>query len=244
MSVIQSCLQRFHACVPQSYREYTATHMDTIPKLINHLLLFMAVCNLFLFLACFRSAMGPNNGLDTLLISFLLSLQNLIAWSVINNGRLPNSFQALAPSDFMLGVTLGITVGGSILSFVLSLFYGRMSNCTPVPSEDEENITSSSLPYSHEYHDFCDHRGNMVAIWFWSGIVFWINTAVALLIALGRDELTFFAQSNYETIGISMDEFEDSFERFNAQMQRDHNDFVQVGNAVTSEDPSVPSPAP
>lgn len=41
----------FHLCLsflPEWFSSYTSANMDTIPKLINHLLVAMAVCNLFM----------------------------------------------------------------------------------------------------------------------------------------------------------------------------------------------------
>ena len=214
---------RIMSC-PSSVTAYFARHMDSIAKLLNHLVFANAICNFFLFIASFQAALLPNLGLDTLLISILLCFQNIVSWIVLNNGRLPHTFHALAPSEFMMGVVLGISVGGSILSFVLSLFFGRMSQCI--------RIEVSAFEY------VCEHKGLMLSIWFWAGLVFWLNAGIAVLIAVGRDELIYLRQGDYETIGhgISMDEFQSSFERFNAQVQAD-SDFVQVGEAVIGDVP-------
>jgi hypothetical protein len=191
--------------------------MDTVSKLINRLVFASAICNFFLFIVSFQAAGLPSLGLDTLLISFLLCFQNAVSWIVLNNGQLPHTFNAMSPSEFMMGVLLGIAVGGAILAFVTSLFFGRMSRCIKI----EVN--------AYEY--VCEHRSIMLGIWFWSGLVFWINTGIAVLIAVGRDELIYLRQGDYETIGISMDEFQNSFERYNAQAHGDA-DFVQVGEAT------------
>lgn len=207
--------------LPSWLTAYPLAHMDTMAKLLNHLIVANAACNMFLFIASFRAASLPSLGLDTLLISFLLCFQNSISWIVLNNGQLPHTFNALAPSEFMMGVLLGIAVGGSILAFVTSLFFGRMSRCIKIELSTFEYV--------------CEHRGIMLGIWFWAGLVFWLNTGIAVLIAIGRDELIYLRQGDYETIGggISMDEFQNSFERFNAQVQAD-SDFVQVGEATVS----------
>lgn len=215
-------------CMPQSVTAYLDRHIDSIPKLLNHLVFASAICNLFLFIASFQAATLPNLGIDTLLISFLLCFQNAFCWIVLNNGRLPHTFQALAPSEFIVGVVLGISVGGSILAFVLSLFFGRMSKCVRI------EVTA--------YEYVCEHKSLMMSIWFWAGLVFWLNTGISILIAVGRDELIYLRHDNYETIGISMDEFQNSFERFNAQAQADA-DFVTVGDAVLAGDdaPAIPA---
>jgi len=213
---------RVMSCLPASVTAYLDRHVDSIPKLLNHLVFANSICNFFLFIASFQSALLPNLGLDTLLISILLCFQNIFSWIVLNNGRLPHTFQALAPSEFIMGVVLGIAVGGSILAFVLSLFFGRMSKCIRIEINTYEYV--------------CEHKSLMMSIWFWAGLVFWLNTGISILIAIGRDELIYLRQGDYETIhgGISMDEFQSSFERFNAQAQADA-DFVQVGEAVLGE---------
>lgn len=207
--------------ITTSISAYFDRHVDNIPKLLNHLVFACAICNFFLFIASFQAAMLPNLGIDTLLISFLLCFQNILTWIVLNNGRLPHTFQALAPSEFMIGVVLGIAVGGSILSFVLSLFYGRMARCI--------RLEINAVEY------LCEDKSLMRTIWFWAGLVFWLNTGIAVLIAVGRDELLYLRQGDYEAIGggISMDEFHQSFQQFNAQAD---SDFVQVGDAVVVDD--------
>ena len=153
----------------------------------------IGICNMFLFTYCVSATMMPNLGINSLLMSFLLILQNGITWSILNSTSMPYYCNALTPSDFMVGVCLGTAVGGSILAFVLSLFYGQMSKCV--------RVQLSTFSYD------CEHKGTMSGIWFWATFVFLLDMMVAVLIALGRDELTLFAQSLYEDIGISMDEY-------------------------------------
>lgn len=221
---------RIMASLTAALTAYFDRHMDNIPKLLSHLVFACSICNFFLFIASFQAALLPNLGLDTLLISFLLCFQNILTWIVLNNGRLPHTFQALAPSEFMVGVVLGISVGGSILSFVLSLFYGRMQRCI--------RLEISAVEY------ICENKSLFRTIWFWAGLVFWLNTGIAVLIAVGRDELLYLRQGDYETIGgggISMDEFHESFQQFNAQAQADA-DFVRVGATVMNDaGPDIPA---
>lgn len=215
--------------MPSWFTAYLDRHVDSIPKLLNHLVFASAICNFFLFIASFQAALLPSLGLDVLLISILLCFQNIFSWIVLNNARLPHTFQPLAPSEFIMGVLLGIAVGGSILAFVLSLFYGRMSKCIRLEVSAYEYV--------------CEHKSLMMSIWFWAGLVFWLNTGISILIAIGRDELIYLRHnSEYEAIGISMDqfdEFQNDFERFNAQAQAD---FEQVGEAtIASIPPNVPT---
>jgi hypothetical protein len=201
-----------------------ARHIDSVSKLLNHLVVANAICNFFLFISSFQAAGLPSLGLDTLLISFLLCFQTSVSWIALNNGRLPHTFSALAPSEFIMGVLLGIAIGGAILAFVTSLFFGRMSRCIRLEVSAYEYV--------------CEHKSIMLGIWFWSGLVFWLNTGIAILIAVGRDELIYLRQGDYETIGLSMDDFQNSFERYNAQAQADA-DFVQVGEAAVGDDEAI-----
>jgi hypothetical protein len=41
----------------------------------------------------------------------------------------------------------------------------------------------------------------MNAIWFWAGLVAWLNVVIALLLASGRHELSVHYQGRYESIG-------------------------------------------
>jgi hypothetical protein len=202
------------------------SHIDSFSKLLNHFVVANAVCNFFLFICSFQAAGLPSLGLDTLLISLLLCFQNTVSWIALNNGRLPHTFNALAPSEFIMGVLLGIAIGGAILAFVTSLFFGRMSRCIKLQVSAYEYV--------------CEHKSVMLGIWFWSGLVFWLNTGIAILIAVGRDELIYLRQGDYEAIGLSMDEFQNSFERYNAQAQADA-DFVEVGEAIVGGDAEIPT---
>lgn len=102
----------------------------------------------------------------------------------------------------MVGVGLGITIGGTILAFILSSTFRSIAECR-------------GSDVDPTYESLCgDRRGSLSAVWFWSGIVFWLNFCSSLLLAIGRREFTMVSQ--YEAIGggFTMDDYEDHVRRF------------------------------
>lgn len=176
---------------------WVSAYAQSIAQLINVVLVAMGICNFFLFTFCFSATMLPNLGINALLISILLCTQNAITFAIFNVAHMPYYCNALTPSDFMVGMCLGTCIGGAILAFVISIFFGEMSKCV--------TIQMSTFSYA------CEHQGTMSGIWFWAGWIFWLNFAMAILIVLGRDELTYFAQSRYEDIGVDMEDFSVSY---------------------------------
>lgn len=142
--------------------------------------------------------MLPNLGVSPTFIAFLLLSQNCLTWFALNNHRM-SSLPSLVANEFVIGCLLGIAVGGSLLSFVLSSFFGKLSNCVKIEMQN----------YDYE----CKHQGTMKSIWFWSGIVCWLNTCLAILIVYGRDELSFLQHQSYENIGLALEELQNNFER-------------------------------
>jgi hypothetical protein len=188
-------IQRCFQLCPRVVAAYTATHMDTIPKIINHVLVVMITCDIFLFMASWNVSFLPNLGFNTVLVSFLLSGQAVCVWLILNNNRI-SALSFLSPTEFMVGLALGISIGGSILAFVISRAYKHLSRCDGNPNDAI-------------YVYLCGERkGSIRAIWFWGGLVFWLNFCTSILIAMGRPQLT--AQNYYETLG--MEDFENHFQ--------------------------------
>jgi hypothetical protein len=190
-------VQEFLAFCPTGVSTYVSLHLDSIGKILNHILLIMAVLNSFLFLNSWNVSFLPNIGFSTTFVSLMLCFQNACVWIIINNHRI-SSFSFMRATDFMVGVALGITMGGTVLAFVVSSNYRHVSRCDTMQQDP-----------TFEY--LCGNRkSSLVFVWFWSGLIFWLNFCSTLLIAIGREELAHSGQ--YEDV--SMNDYEDHFRRF------------------------------
>lgn len=185
---------QFSELMPSWLFEYCST----VPKMINNLLLVMGVFNIFLLFSVLQATILPDLGISPTFIAFLLCAQNALTWFALNNHRL-SSLPTIVANDFVVGCLLGISVGGSIVAFILSQFFGQISNCVSI------NMTN------FEY--VCKHTGIMKDIWFWSGLVFWMNFIISMLIIYAKDELSYVQTQNYEHIGLALEELQSSFER-------------------------------
>lgn len=215
---------------PTGFSTYVTLHLDSVGKIINHLLAIMLVCDVFLFFSSWSVSLLPNIGINTVLVSFLLCAQTVCVWLILNNNRI-SALSFLAPTEHMVGFALGITVGAAVLSLILSNAYRHVMQCgkqppggtNTVPSQStlQQNQTSTAN-YSKDpaYELIChDHPGAMGAVWFWSGLVFWFNFCTCLLLAVGRQELS--QESQYEHIGgdftsSTVQDFEEQFRRAQA----------------------------
>lgn len=182
---------------PTSVGDYATVHLDTAVKVLNHVLVAMVVLDTFLFVSSWGVSYVPVTGFNTMLISFLLCAQSVCVWLIVNNNRI-SALSFLSPTEFMVGVALGITIGGTILSYVLCSSYRHIEAC------DHQETNESLVNYMCK-----EHKGSTV--WFWSGLVFWLNLCSSLLLAMGRRELTHY--SYYDNIGggPSMDDYEGHF---------------------------------
>lgn len=205
---------------------------STVPKVINKLLLIMGVCNVFLLMSVFQTTTLPNLGVSPIFVAFLLCSQNGMTWFALNNHRLSSysRLPTIVANDFMVGCLLGITIGGSIVAFILSQFFGQISNCV--------SIKMTNFEYT------CQHQGTMKAIWFWSGLIFWINTSLSVLFVYAKDELSYLQHANYESIGLALEELQSTFER-TAVYKQSPGDGTFFGSAAAAVDqpqyPMTPS---
>lgn len=208
-STPRQLLQLF-ACCPPSVGTYAAMHLDSMGKILNHVLLVLVAIDAFLFFSSWNVSVLPGLGSTTVLMAFLLTFQAVVVWLIINNNRI-SALSFLAPTEFMVGVALGISVGGCLLAYCLC------SAFSAIPACQEEEIASGNATATHSSHsnspvvDYVCHerQGSINAVWFWSGLVFWLNFCVSLLLAFGRRELTHFSQ--YESLGLTMDDYEGHF---------------------------------
>jgi hypothetical protein len=184
---------------PRDVTTYAALHLDTISKVLNHVLWLLLAFNILLFFACWSQSFVPQNTLPTVWISLFLLLQNATVWAIINNARVPANLSFLAPNDFIMGVALGITIGASILSFILSqsFKYGTCPTASTISTHTDDDRLSNHTTTNRETH--CNRS---TGIWFWGGLVFWLNFSCSLLLAVGRREYSHLS-NQYEPVGTS-----------------------------------------
>ena len=212
---------------------YVALHLNSIEKILNHILALVLLLNVMLFLSSFSVVFMPLSAFNTTFISMLLLAQTIIVWLILNNHRVSMA-SCLAPTEFKIGVAFGLCVAAAILAFLVSHGFARpdavcaafqsteISNtnqrfvllddpATDNSTEPDSSSSSSStsMPFLSTYTMCSTHKGSMVAVWFWSGLVFWCNFVSALLLWVGQSELA--NASPYENL--SMDDFEDHFRR-------------------------------
>jgi len=192
-STVDACLWQ----CPQPFQPYISMNLNTLPKLLNHLLVMMGICDLFLFLSSWSISYL------VFLASMFLNLQTACVAVVANNkGRMPFVPRFLSPNEFIVGVSLGITIGGTLLSMALFLVFGKTRKlCRGIEQMD------GSSPQIAELHlgilDLCNYRSSAVrAVWFWSFVLFWLQFATCILLAAARHDIASLANHQYNSIGI------------------------------------------
>eukprot|EP00797_Seminavis_robusta_P013829 Sro210_g087530.2 (237) ;mRNA; f:14586-15296 len=130
-----------------------------------------------MFLGSWSTVMLPDMGLNTPLIAFLLCCQNACLWMVFHS---TNSVQYyLQPTEFMVGNCLGITIGSALLAMVFSNYFRNISRC---------DVAQGHPVFEY----FCGNprqKAKLASVSFWSGLVFWLEFLVSILIAMGKQEL-------------------------------------------------------
>lgn len=198
------------ACLPDWFRNYAALHLDTIPKLINHLLVLLGVSNFTLFMKSWNVTILPGMGFQTPLVSTLLCCQNACVWMILNDSaaaaRLA-ALRALSPTEFMIGNCLGISIGSAFLAMVLSNYFRNMGRCNSMGAPVYEYVCGNPR-----------ETARLASVAFWSGLVFWLEFCLTLLIAMGRQELVRFSAQSYEDL--STQDPEEHFRQYNEQQQQ------------------------
>ena len=178
------------ACLPEWFRTYAGQHLDTLPKLIHHVLILLVVCNIILFLGSWKVVMVPDMGWNTPWIAILLSCQTTCCWMIVHDTTATATttatttrwgfLRALRPTEFMIGTCFGLCVGASLLAQLLSNYFRNLGQCgdsimgVPV----HEYICGSPRDVAH-----------LASISFWSGLIFWLELCLAILIAMAKNEL-------------------------------------------------------
>lgn len=218
---------------PVQLGTYATLHLDTVGKILNHVLLFNLVCDVLLFFSSFSvSLLEHNLGFDTVLCSFLLSAVTVVILLIVNNSRI-SALSILQPTEYMVGVATGLAIGAAVLAAVLSSTYKTVSHCVVADDKDTSAAAASSATDTNttaistttaahgsndpNYDYMCKNMKTTFSyIWFWAGLSAWLNAISALLLMIGRQQLsTAHHQQHYETIGGSQQtpDFEETFRR-------------------------------
>lgn len=205
---------------PNMLGYYIDSNINSIPKLLNHTLYITIVCNIMLLIRSYsHSGTSQLLGYSTLFISFLLFMQSICVYFIINNKNgNNNSTIRLSPNQFMIGMTLGLCMGGTIISFMISKSYRNSSkqcnslhHYTMMMSGSHNNTTNTNnngtninnqIMQEEEWELLLRHdpiiqylcsitvQKIMKRRSFWSSWLFWCNLLNTILIAYGRPELT------------------------------------------------------
>ena len=183
---------------PTSIGTYAALHLDSIGKIVNHILFLSVIVDVFLFLSSFAVAYLPNHmGPNTVLCSFLLAAVPVTNLLIVNNSRI-SALSVLAPTEFMIGVATGLTIGAAVLAFIVSSSYKTVRRCGDIHTIDNTNSTANFDP---AFVAACSNTASMTGIYVWAGLSAWLNIVTAMLLVTGRHELSEHYQQ-YDTIGV------------------------------------------
>lgn len=220
-------LQSVLSCLPGWFRNYASLHLDSIPKLVNHLILFMGFCNCMLFLSCWHIPVVSDIGFNTPLCVLFLGVQNACLYVIFNNARF-EGMQFLAPTEFMVGNSLGITIGAALLALTIANLNRNIAQCTTVRSAVHEYLCETIV----------NNRGALSAVSFWSGLVFWLEFCLSLLITIGRRELT--NSNQYENLSLD-DRFPEYAAGGQQQQQSSYNN--NGSSIIGSFANAIPTPS-
>lgn len=180
LNAVRKMLGACLSILPDPISRYASDHMDTAPKFLTHTLLAMVTCDFFLISCSFSISFL------TFLACLLLGVQGvsvLLATTPFGQAVAP---RLLAPTEFMLGVCLGITIGGTILSFFLCLSFGRIH---------------AYCAHHSEGPDSCGWRaGSLNGIWCWSSCIFWLNFISCFLLVLGHSDIATSSVPQYQNL--------------------------------------------
>ncbi|KAL7558111.1 hypothetical protein ACA910_020058 [Epithemia clementina (nom. ined.)] len=99
---------------------YMAMHMDSIAKILNHVLLLTLVFDVFLFFASFSVQFLPTLGFSPTTLSLLLITEATLLYIMVNHSRISIAPSCLSPTEFKIGLAFGLAVGAAVLSFMVS----------------------------------------------------------------------------------------------------------------------------
>lgn len=140
----------------------------------------MTISNFFLFMNSILVSF------ITFLASSLLVFQAFFAIMVTRNDRFSFAPRVLQPTEFMVGLCLGLCVGGAILAFFVSVSFRRFFSICK--NADQDNCESLGI------------TGPLWSVWWWSSIICCSNMLLSYYILIGRDEISQTQQQGYNSI--------------------------------------------
>lgn len=144
---------------PNQIGTYCSSNLNSLSKVLNHTLIITLISNFFFFFHCWTRSYH-NTNIDTVLlssmgynvtfISILLLLQTMIVLIIINNGNNKMGFISICsnctPTDYMIGITVGICIGGTIVAYMLSRsFRHEMDQCYTTSNTIFTNTTTNTV---------------------------------------------------------------------------------------------------
>lgn len=112
---VQGYTRSFLNMMPPTIAHYIAINLDTIPKVTKYVLLSMSISNFFLFINSMRATFV------TFLAASLLASQTFFVIMVTHNNQISFAPRGMEPTEFMVGLCLGICIGGAILAWFVSV---------------------------------------------------------------------------------------------------------------------------
>jgi hypothetical protein len=198
-----------------------SAHVDTLSKLSHHVLVLIAICDVFLFLVSWKTSFLAS------FVAILLGAQNACVFLILNNGKMSFSPRFLAPSDFIVGIALGIMIDGTVLAFFLCAIFSKV----PLKCKSTEDIARVCS---------CEQgRGTANHVWWWSAVMFWLNMTSCVLLAASRNEHSYDAQPQHQSVdGAPMDAMNDQQQHF--QQSHEAQQLQQPAQTFVGDCSNVP----
>mmetsp|Transcript_23018 Transcript_23018/g.25698 ORF Transcript_23018/g.25698 Transcript_23018/m.25698 type:complete len:256 (-) Transcript_23018:200-967(-) len=169
--------------MPPLIANYMSSNLDTIPKVILHVLFLLTISNFVLII----------NSMSVSFITFvaasLLALQTFLVIMITNNNQINFAPRSLEPTEFIVGLSLGICIGGGILSFFVSATFSRAHSFCKDATVQAAVDACGKIKINR-----------LSSVHWWSSIIFLLDVLLAFLIALGREEITHTQQQQYNSI--------------------------------------------
>merc|ERR1712238_562795 len=116
------------------------------------------------------------------------ALQTFLVIMITNNNQINFAPRSLEPTEFIVGLCLGICIGGGILSFFVSATFSRAHSFCKDATVQAAVDACGKIKINR-----------LSSVHWWSSIIFLLDVLLAFLIALGREEITHTQQQQYNT---------------------------------------------